>query len=90
MTGNEIPFDMGQNKQRSEKPLKNPDGRNSGNLRPWHYALLLISYVALLIPPIYSREAPELFGFPFFYWYQFAWVILSAALTGVVYWRTRS
>jgi hypothetical protein len=62
----------------------------TGALKMWHYALLLIPYVALLIPQIYSRNAPELFGFPFFYWYQFAWVILSAALTGIVYWRTRS
>jgi len=30
-----------------------------------------------------------LFGFPFFYWYQFAWVPLSAVLTGIVYLVTR-
>jgi hypothetical protein len=29
-------------------------------------------------------------GFPFFYWYQFAVVIATALLTGVVYWLTRS
>jgi hypothetical protein len=64
--------------------------RKSGGLEMWHYALLGIPYAALLIPSIYSRDTPELFGFPFFYWYQFAWVILSAGLTGIVYWRTRS
>ena len=36
-------------------------------------------------PAIYARETPTLFGFPFFYWYQFAWVFLTAAITGLVY-----
>jgi hypothetical protein len=52
--------------------------------RAW-YLLLLIPFVALAFPPIYARQAPELFGFPFFYWYQFAWVPLSALLTWIVY-----
>jgi hypothetical protein len=26
---------------------------------------------------------------PYFYWYQFLWVLISAALTGVVYFATR-
>jgi hypothetical protein len=30
-----------------------------------------------------------LFGFPFFYWYQFAVVIATALLTGLVYWLGR-
>jgi len=38
---------------------------------------------------LYARTSPQLFGFPFFYWYQFAWVILSALITGLVYVRTR-
>ena len=32
---------------------------------------------------------PELFGFPFFYWYQFLWVPLAAFLTWIVYRRMR-
>ena len=40
--------------------------------------------------PLYSRETPELFGFPFFYWYQFAWVPLSVLITYLVYTRTRT
>jgi hypothetical protein len=28
---------------------------------------------------------PELFGFPFFYWYQLLWVLISAVLAGIVY-----
>ena len=40
--------------------------------------------------PLYSTESPELFGFPFFYWYQFAWVPVTAGLTYLVYRKTRT
>jgi hypothetical protein len=52
--------------------------------------LLLIPIAALLATPIYARGTPELFGFPFFYWYQFAWVPLGVAVTYFVYARTRT
>ncbi len=56
--------------------------------RAWYW-LLLIPFVATLWPPFYARSKPALFGFPFFYWYQFAWVILTALLVLVVYLATR-
>jgi len=56
--------------------------------RAWYW-LLLIPLVGLLIPPIYNSEDPELFGMPFFYWYQLAWVPLSVAVTALVYVKTR-
>ena len=34
--------------------------------------LLLIPLAGSLIPPIYNTHDPELFGVPFFYWYQMA------------------
>jgi hypothetical protein len=40
--------------------------------------------------PFYARLTPELFGFPFFYWYQLAWVPGSVAITWFVYTRTRT
>ncbi len=52
------------------------------------YLLFALPYLALLWPPVYARSEPQLFGFPFFYWYQFAWVIVSAFLTGIVYLAT--
>ena len=64
------------------------DGRNTGSR--WWYLLLLVPLIGLLVTPIYARESPELFGFPFFYWYQFAWVPLSVAITWLVYTRTRT
>ena len=50
--------------------------------------LLLLPYLGLLWPPFYARSEPQLLGFPFFYWYQFLWVILSALVTGFVYLTT--
>jgi Protein of unknown function (DUF3311) len=56
--------------------------------RHWNW-LLLVPLLLLVYPGMYARQAPELFGFPFFYWYQFAVVIATALLTGAVYWLTR-
>jgi hypothetical protein len=58
--------------------------------RRWWYVLLVPPFAGLLYPPLYAKQDPELFGFPFFYWYQFAWVIVTALLTGLVYLATRS
>ncbi len=43
--------------------------------------LLAIPVLALMIVPIYASEDPHLWGFPFFYWYQFLWVFLASAFT---------
>lgn len=56
--------------------------------RAWYW-LLLVPFVATLIPPLYARSAPTLFGFPFFYWYQIVWIVLSAAIVWIVYAATR-
>ncbi len=47
--------------------------------------LLLVPYIALCFPSFYARTTPEIFGFPFFYWYQFLWVVLTSTLLGVYY-----
>jgi uncharacterized protein DUF3311 len=54
----------------------------------WH-CLLALPFVGLLWVPLYNRRDPELAGFPFFYWYQFVWIGISAGLTAVVYFATR-
>ncbi len=55
---------------------------------PW-LLLLLLPYAGLLFPQLYARLTPTLFGFPFFYWYQFAWVLLASIIMAVVYYRTK-
>jgi len=47
--------------------------------------LLAAPFVALLWVSSYAKETPRFLGFPFFYWYQFLWVLISAALTLVAY-----
>ena len=47
--------------------------------------LLLIPIVVLLIVPLYARRGPELLGFPFFYWFQLAMVVVASLLTLAAY-----
>jgi hypothetical protein len=63
-------------------------GMTGGKRRYWAW-LLVVPLVLLVYPGMYARMTPELFGFPFFYWYQFAVVIATALLTGAVYWLTQ-
>jgi hypothetical protein len=72
---------------------------NSGNAdpKPKHssptgagvWVLLALPYLGLCFPAVYARATPALLGFPFFYWYQFAWVIATSCLLGVVYLKLR-
>jgi uncharacterized membrane protein len=55
----------------------------------WWLLLLLIPFVALLWVPFYNRIDPTIFGIPFFYWYQFVWVILTSVIILFVDSRTR-
>ena len=48
--------------------------------------LLLVPFAGLLWVSLYNVGEPTLFGFPFFYWYQLAWVPLGMILTWLV-WR---
>ncbi len=52
--------------------------------------LLLLPYLGLCFPQIYARSTPALWGFPFFYWYQLAWVIGTSALLGLVYLKVKT
>jgi hypothetical protein len=47
--------------------------------------LLLLPFVGLLWVPFYNGLTPELFGFPFFYWYQLMWVPITSLLLWIVY-----
>jgi Protein of unknown function (DUF3311) len=46
---------------------------------------LLLPFVGLLWVPFYNFQEPALFGFPFFYWYQLAWVPICSLLIWIVY-----
>jgi hypothetical protein len=47
--------------------------------------LLVIGVAGTLIVPLYARTAPKAGPFPFFYWYQLAWIPLVAILSWVCY-----
>jgi hypothetical protein len=71
---------------RTSRPSSQPshDAR-----RHYWYGLLLVPFVGTLWVPFYNSLEPKLGGIPFFYWYQFAWIAVSAAITAWVYFATR-
>ena len=48
-------------------------------------ALLLAGIVGPLLVPVYARMDPQLFGLPFFYWFQILWVFIDSGLLWIVY-----
>ncbi|MDA3889414.1 MAG: DUF3311 domain-containing protein [Allgaiera sp.] len=46
---------------------------------------MVIPFIATLWVPFFNMTSPELFGFPFFYWYQLLWVPLSAVIIFIVF-----
>jgi len=45
----------------------------------------LLPFFGTFFPWIYNTQDPKLFGIPFFYWYQMAWVPISVLLMVIVY-----
>lgn len=59
--------------------------RNQGRTSSYVAAaiLLIIPFIAYVLLFTYDRVYPELFGVPFFYWYQTVWLAISAVLFSV-------
>ncbi len=58
-------------------------------VRPAHWAAGVLLTIATVVPlwvSHYAKPSPKLWGFPFFYWYQLAWVFIAAALVSASYW----
>jgi uncharacterized protein DUF3311 len=51
---------------------------------PWLW-LLVLPYIGLLWVPLYNTHDPVFLGFPFFYWYQLAWVPITSLLIWFAY-----
>ncbi len=64
--------------------MQNSAGAGRGGRR-WLYVLLIIPFIATLWIPFYAGAEPAFYGIPYFYWYQFLWVLITAVLTAVVY-----
>lgn len=50
---------------------------------------VLAPTVAVIAVPTYNSATPKLGGFPFFYWYQLIWVLLTGALMVAAYWAIK-
>ncbi|MGH3850110.1 MAG: DUF3311 domain-containing protein [Pseudonocardiaceae bacterium] len=50
--------------------------------------LLLLVPLLVLVTPLYNSDKPRLFGFPFFYWFQFLFIPLGVICVAVVYLKT--
>lgn len=46
--------------------------------------LLIVPVVVPLLPWLYNRRTPAIFGIPFFYWYQLLMVPLGSAVVWLV------
>ena len=49
------------------------------------YAAFLVIVVVTLWVPLYNRVEPSWHGIPFFYWFQIAWIVVTAIVTVVAY-----
>jgi len=68
----------GWHKEELEAP---PPARRN---RSWYW-LLIVPTVAPLLTPLYNRTGPRLFGMPFFYWFQIAWIVVGAGAVALAY-----
>jgi uncharacterized membrane protein len=62
-----------------------PSGALLSPLRVLAALCVIVPIVAVLWVPWFNRMTPEVLGFPFFYWYQLLWVVLTAVLMIVAY-----
>jgi hypothetical protein len=64
------------------RPETQGDGRGK---RRWIVPVIFLPFIAVLWVPFFNTLDPALWGIPFFYWYQLAWIVIGAALTIIVY-----
>lgn len=63
-------------------------GRVTGlQVSAWN--LLLLVPLLMLVTPWFNFDKPRLFGLPFFYWYQFLFVLVGVASVAIVYVMTK-
>ena len=68
-------------------PRPRPEREDGLRFNAWNW-LLLIPFL-MLVTPWFNSIEPRLFGMPFFYWSQFAWVPVGVVCVALVYVRTR-
>jgi hypothetical protein len=53
--------------------------------RVFVYAMFAVIVVVTLWVPLYNRVEPLWLGIPFFYWFQVAWIVVTAFATVAAY-----
>jgi uncharacterized protein DUF3311 len=71
----------------SSTPSSRPRAGDGLRLSPWN--LLLLVPFLMLVTPWFNSVEPRLFGMPYFYWIQFAFVPVGVVCVAIVYLRTR-
>ena len=51
--------------------------------------LLAPAVILPLLVPLYAKEDPTLFGFPFYYWFQLAMIPVAVVLTVIAYYLAK-
>ncbi|MFB4298336.1 DUF3311 domain-containing protein [Actinomadura sp. NTSP31] len=70
-------------------PAPEPPPRTSAARKAVAGVLLVAPFVVYLAVPTYAKDGPHLAGFPFFYWWQLLWVVLTAVCIGGAHLLTR-
>lgn len=60
-------------------------GRPTPFARALVYALFFVIVAVTLWVPFYNRIEPAWHGIPFFYWFQMAWIVVTAIVTVLAY-----
>lgn len=67
--------------------MTNPNEARANGGRKGIYWLFVLPLIAVVFPGLYNFWEPTFFGIPFFYWYQFLWVLLTAGVTYYIFRR---
>lgn len=50
---------------------------------------VLVPMIAVIAVPTYNSATPKLGGFPFYYWYQLLWVVITGVLMVAAFWAMK-
>ena len=67
--------------------MSDPAQGSANTRRLWRVAavLLAIGIVLPLLVGLYDQETPTLLGFPFYYWFQFLLIPVTAVMTTIAF-----
>jgi len=51
--------------------------------RAFWFAVFGVIFGVAVSVPLYNRVQPTLAGIPFFYWFQFGWIVVTAVVTAL-------